>query len=91
MRRVAGQCYQKTSSLTTNNFRFRDLDRAAKTALTFMQDMIRTRRKEIASGAPVQKDILSLMVQSAEDSDEPNVGMSDEELVSRLAIPVTSS
>lgn len=56
-----------------------------------MQDMIRTRRKEIASGAPVQKDILSLMVQSAEDSDEPNVGMSDEELVSRLAIPVTSS
>ena len=69
---------------TDTLFRFQDLNLALKTAMEFMQNMIRTRRQEFASGASQQCDILSLMIQSAEEEGS-KFKMTDEELVSAVS------
>ena len=45
-----------------------------------MQEMIQTRRQEFAAGVEPQSDVLSLMVQSAEN--EGKLSMTDSEMVS---------
>ena len=61
--------------------RLRDAGKAAGIALEFLRDMIRTRKQEIASGAPLQSDILSLMIQCAESESEEKLSMTEHELV----------
>ena len=39
-----------------------------------MHNIIRTRRQELSSGAPLQSDILSLMIRSAEEELEAKLG-----------------
>ena len=61
--------------------RFRDVGRAVESVLEVMHEMIRTRRREFASGAPPQSDILSLMIRSAEEEGS-KLSMTYDELVS---------
>ena len=62
--------------------RFKDLEKATQVIQNFMQEMIQTRRQEFAAGVEPQSDVLSLMVQSAEN--EGKLSMTDSELVSHL-------
>ena len=65
---------------------------ATRSALSFMQEMIRTRRKELAAGAPLKNDILSLMIQSTEEeSRSSKAGMTDDELVRRAHLSLACS
>ena len=63
-------------------YRFRDLEKATQVTQDFMNDMIRTRREELSAGAVPKNDILSLMIQSAEN--EGKFSMTDSELVRRV-------
>lgn len=60
-------------------YRFRDAARAYKTLLSFMQNLIDTSRSGLSSGAPIQNDILSLMIESNEN--ENKLTMDDSEIV----------
>ncbi|KAI0323886.1 cytochrome P450 [Cubamyces sp. BRFM 1775] len=64
--------------------KFRDLDKAAQVTQDFMNEMIRSRREEFSAGAVPKNDILSLMIQSAEN--EGKYSMTDSELVGNTAI-----
>ncbi|KAI0656081.1 cytochrome P450 [Cubamyces menziesii] len=64
--------------------KFRDLEKATQVTQDFMNDMIRTRREELSAGAVPKNDILSLMIQSAEN--EGKFSMTDSELVGNTAI-----
>lgn len=59
--------------------RFRDAARAYKTLLSFMQNLIDTSRNSLSAGAPIQNDILSLMIESNENEDK--LTMDDSELI----------
>ena len=61
--------------------RFRDVGRTVESVLEIMHEMIRTRRREFASGAPPQSDILCPMIRSAEEEGSMLI-MTDDELVS---------
>ncbi|KAI0323885.1 cytochrome P450 [Cubamyces sp. BRFM 1775] len=64
--------------------KFRDLEKAAQIHQSFMRDLIRTRREEFSAGATPNSDILSLMIQSAENKGK--FSMTDAELVGNTAI-----
>ncbi|KAH9914912.1 cytochrome P450 [Epithele typhae] len=58
--------------------RLQDLEEAYNIVRAFLLTLIDTRRKEFAAGAPAQNDVLSLMIQSAEN--EGHLSMTDDEL-----------
>ena len=75
--------------LTRNWGRFRDLEKATQINQEFLVDIIRTRREEFSAGAVPKSDILSLMIQSAEN--EGKFSMTDAELVSRVVNPLSQA
>ncbi|KAH9895604.1 cytochrome P450 [Cubamyces lactineus] len=64
--------------------KFRELEKASQIHHQFMKNLIRTRREEFSAGVTPNSDILSLMIQSAEN--EGKFSMTDSELVGNTAI-----